>query len=527
MASELEGLFNITTNIEDSVIDYAEKNDTRVASLENKISALVTTVDSLVETCKSLKMKTADVQQKNDKIKQQKEKIAALKEQNEEYRIITEQKVVEITLLNQRLQHKEEMHQCRLELFQKIQDVEAQLKANIQEKQELNSITAEELRVKLLDLEEAVSKKAAQSSFDKLAEKSAISHVSPPPEPLKPIIAETNKDDLENSVKKAPPKLKVSGKDDVRKNSATAAAADGLEIENSETKDQRKNNEASRPNSPASKKLIVNTNGVEKAIIVNSKKLQIKTDVLLLMDSNRKFIHPSQIFGVRRTTIIKTSTAAEILGIMSCIDASKVHHIIISTGTNDTDKNEVGDIVHDLFHAAEEIQLLYPDADVHLSELLPRKEFAQRETKQINDKLNHLRAAYIHLITHENINGTHMFDDKHVHKRHAQLIIDNINIGLEKVEDYYEYDYHDDDYYELSDNPEFVQHKSGAKKKSPSHSSKAASDRSQYHKNNHRNSRNGYGKDERNNSYNNKRPNRNIEIISDLMENLLFKMEKR
>ena len=209
LASELEGLFNITTNIEDSVVDYAEKNDTRVASLENKISALITTVDSLVETCKSLKMKTADVQQKNDKIKQQKEKIAALKEQNEEYRTITEQKIVEITLLNQRLQHKEEMYQCRLELFQKIQDVETQLKVNIQEKQELNSITAEELRVKLLNLEEAVSKKAAQSSLDKLAEKSAISHVSPPPEPLnKPIIAENIKDDLENPEMKAPPKTK-------------------------------------------------------------------------------------------------------------------------------------------------------------------------------------------------------------------------------------------------------------------------------------------------------------------------------
>lgn len=54
------------------------------------------------------------------------------------------------------------------------------------------------------------------------------------------------------------------------------------------------------------------------------------------MDSNRKFIDSRQI-GNGDITIIKTSKAAEITSIVKVLDLTNTQHVIISTGTNDTD----------------------------------------------------------------------------------------------------------------------------------------------------------------------------------------------
>ena len=149
------------------------------------------------------------------------------------------------------------------------------------------------------------------------------------------------------------------------------------------------------------------------------------------MDSNRRFIN-TQDLADGSVTFIKTSTAAEIMGIVKVLDLKKVHNIIISSGTNDTDKTDVGDIVHLIVEAAEEINKIYPHLNIFVSELLPRKEYAQKETKQINEKLLNLLPRNIQIIRHQNINATHMHDDKHVSKFHLHLVVENMNKELEK-----------------------------------------------------------------------------------------------
>ena len=78
------------------------------------------------------------------------------------------------------------------------------------------------------------------------------------------------------------------------------------------------------------------------------------------------------------------------MGIVNVLDLSQTEQVILSTGTNDTDDTEVDEIVHLIIDAAEQIHNILPDMNVYVSELLPRKELAQRETAQINQKLHEL-----------------------------------------------------------------------------------------------------------------------------------------
>ena len=109
--------------------------------------------------------------------------------------------------------------------------------------------------------------------------------------------------------------------------------------------------------SPSPHKLLIKTDQAvkEKVVMVKSEKTKIRTEVLLLMDSNRKFIKPKNLLGNGKATIIKTSTAAEIMGIINVLDLSHTNNVVLSTGTNDTDNTEVDDIVHLIINAADQI----------------------------------------------------------------------------------------------------------------------------------------------------------------------------
>ena len=142
------------------------------------------------------------------------------------------------------------------------------------------------------------------------------------------------------------------------------------------------------------------------------------------------------------------------MGIVNVLDLSQTEQVILSTGTNDTDDTEVDEIVHLIIDAAEQIHNILPDMNVYVSKLLPRKELAQRETAQINQKLHELLSPEIHRITHSNLNARHMHDDKHVQRKHVQLVIDNISkkltetTGIERdVPEHEDYDDHDTYYY--------------------------------------------------------------------------------
>ena len=403
-------LKNIVQNLEQVLEEYSDTNDSTVLNLQSKYSELTKTVSHIKSTVDSLQLKHTDVEQKNEKIRRQKEKINSLRSLNEQYRTTNQENKVEIALLKQQIDQSKSISSCREEFLNKIHDLDNQVKNREKEKQA--AITAQNKAVEshLTTIEKTLSQKASNNYVYGLLKTCPVCRgketITPPLEHT-PITATA-----------APINQNVAAKKSSGEKAAVKPAAESG-AEYCPNSDEEEEDSWTNQNQEERKK--------------------IKEEIILLMDSNRRFLKPDEIWEKGTAKKFQVSTAAEMLDIVDNMDLSEAKHIIIATGTNDTDNHQVDDVVHDIIHGAEEIHKLYPNAHIYVSELLPRRYNAQKETKQINKKLNSLLSSSspIHLIKHQNLNQQHMYDDKHIHRKHINLVIQNILEEMEELSNHH------------------------------------------------------------------------------------------
>ena len=151
---------------------------------------------------------------------------------------------------------------------------------------------------------------------------------------------------------------------------------------------------------------------------------------LLIMASNSKFLDPDLLSKkYRGVAILRVSTAEEaiemVLLFMELFPRIKLDRIVISLGTNDLDHvidDEV--IVKRLDDLKVTVCASYRDALVSVMGLLPRKD---RDVDLVN--LNILsKIEDSHLF--ENIERFHLYDCKHVAKRHVGKLANNLKLHL-------------------------------------------------------------------------------------------------
>ena len=392
----------ITENLESIITEYVTDNDKQIVTLNSKLHDVTTSIDHIKKSLHQLQGKSTDFDAKNDKIKSQKEKIKNLRALNEEYRSTIEDNKVEIAVLRSKLEQQERITNIKEEMVQKINDPEVQRRNQDKEKSEAMLQSQIEINNIMAVMEKNIMSKAPQSMLDKLNQGimrllAAQSQATKVPDENS-VAAFDPLADENNVAASDPPAEKVSPK-------APAQDAERVHIPPEETDKKSK----------------------------SSPKV-INKDLVLLMDSNRKFIIKDRHINRDKVEIIKVSTAEELLCIVEEYDFSEAKHIVISTGTNDTDKLEPDNIVQHLVHGAQEMKKMYPRQHVYLSELLPRREYAQSETKQINTLLNKQKPSNVHIIDHQNLNTRHMHDDKHVSRNAVYLIVDNILGSVSEVE---------------------------------------------------------------------------------------------
>ena len=114
----------------------------------------------------------------------------------------------------------------------------------------------------------------------------------------------------------------------------------------------------------------------------NTEKKRTKASTILLMDSNSKYIDFDK-FG-RNTKKVKTSQAKDLEKIIDEYDFDEAKHIIISTGTNDTDYDEAEEIFDKLKQAAIKLKNIYKDAYIYISHIPPRKYLHKEEVNKLN-----------------------------------------------------------------------------------------------------------------------------------------------
>ena len=145
-----------------------------------------------------------------------------------------------------------------------------------------------------------------------------------------------------------------------------------------------------------------------------------KKHIYVIMDSNRKFINFKELLEIKGTiTNPIVIPCGNIKKAKEFLESNKIrnpHKIIIHLGVNDIDIPDSNDIAFQLKTLGEAYQLKY-NCDVLLSEIIPRGDHLNNQVIKINRELQyHLANSVVQKISHNNLNPSHLYDDRHLRR---------------------------------------------------------------------------------------------------------------
>lgn len=155
----------------------------------------------------------------------------------------------------------------------------------------------------------------------------------------------------------------------------------------------------------------------------NHKNRQQTPEIVLIIDSNGKYLNTKRLFPGTRVSKIHCSTIEQATGVINDPYFTNPKHIIIHTGTNNIqEQQEV--IVDKFLQLTETAQQKFPQSKLILSCLLPRRDISNNITQQINTELADKTRSKpsIHLAQHHSIPPQHLYDNKHLNKQGVSIL---------------------------------------------------------------------------------------------------------
>ena len=150
----------------------------------------------------------------------------------------------------------------------------------------------------------------------------------------------------------------------------------------------------------------------------NSEEKEIKkytSEIVVIMNSNRKFIVPEKLFPDKKSTILKYGNISSLNRIVD--DPYFYESIVVHVGVNDVESETHPDIIADnLLTASAKLKSKFPVTNVFLSEIIPRSDDLQIKVTHVNDYPRLKASKYnLHLINHSNLQArSNFFNVKHV-----------------------------------------------------------------------------------------------------------------
>ena len=144
------------------------------------------------------------------------------------------------------------------------------------------------------------------------------------------------------------------------------------------------------------------------------------SDIVIIMDSNRKYLLPDKVFPGKKVTVLKCGNIISLNRIVDDPHFYDVESIIIHVGVNDVESELHPHIIADnLLKVSAKMKSKFPNSNIFLSEVTPRLDDFQRKVTHFNDFLK-LKAVddNLHLISRSNLQGKSLFykdDVKHFH----------------------------------------------------------------------------------------------------------------
>ncbi|MGH0119403.1 UNVERIFIED_CONTAM: hypothetical protein FKN15_046004 [Acipenser sinensis] len=149
---------------------------------------------------------------------------------------------------------------------------------------------------------------------------------------------------------------------------------------------------------------------------------QGSAEVLILIDSNGRYLDERRLFPGRSVDKIKCPTTQSALQILSKNRQRSPKYIMIHTGTNNL-RADRGDVAKSMQQVAETAAREYPSAKVIVSTLLPRADVPFHIIHSINAEVSRGCALLpsVHLAHHHHIRPHHMYDQVHLNREGMKL----------------------------------------------------------------------------------------------------------
>ncbi|XP_049423372.1 uncharacterized protein LOC125883192 [Epinephelus fuscoguttatus] len=141
-----------------------------------------------------------------------------------------------------------------------------------------------------------------------------------------------------------------------------------------------------------------------------------KTDIVLLIDSNGKFLNQKKLFPTHKVAKIWCPNTHHAIDLLSEERLGSPSHIIIHTGTNDLEP--AGEVSESLKRVTEKASTTFPNSRVVISTLLPRKDFHPDTIHRINSSLSRdcAQRPNVHLAHHPTLDISCLYDHVHLFK---------------------------------------------------------------------------------------------------------------
>ena len=145
------------------------------------------------------------------------------------------------------------------------------------------------------------------------------------------------------------------------------------------------------------------------------------SDIIVIMDSNRKFLEPEKLFPNKKSTILRCGNISSLNRIVEDPYFYNAESIVVHVGVNDIESNTDADVIADsLLTATAKLKSKFPTTNIFLSEITPRSDELQRKVICVNQHLKIKALKYnLHLIDHSNLRAKSFFfrdDRKHFNR---------------------------------------------------------------------------------------------------------------
>ena len=151
------------------------------------------------------------------------------------------------------------------------------------------------------------------------------------------------------------------------------------------------------------------------------------TEVLILIDSNGKFVDEEQLFPGRTVTKVWCPTTKSALEILAEPDFGAPRQVIIHTGTNDL-RAQQEQVAGSVRRVAEKAAQTFPRSKIIISTLLPRRDFHPMTIQRVNAEISRGCALIpnVYLAHHPALGPNSLYDHVHLHKQAVSIFSDTL-----------------------------------------------------------------------------------------------------